>query len=296
MDFDAFLNEIKAASGYAGQIVYVREVAAREARYADTAGPVSHPVQDMLRARGIERLYTHQARAIDLAREGRNVLTVTGTASGKTLCYTVPIIEMLLADPAGRALLLFPTKALCQDQFKGFREALSAAGMPDVMAGVYDGDTPSPMRRKLRDHGSVIFTNPDMLHAALMPQHGRWADFLARLRILVIDELHVYNGIFGSNAANLFRRFFRICRHYGSDPQVISCSATIGNPKELGERLIGEEMVLVDRDGSPRGKRTYVFWNPPTVRKGHWRSRRSANVEAHELMAMLVQRGVPTIT
>ena len=296
LDVEGFLNDVRSSPDYAGQAVYVREVATRESKFADPARPFADPVPAMLGARGIDRLYSHQAEAVDAVHEGKNVLVATGTASGKSLCYVVPIIEMLLADPEARALLLFPTKALSQDQFKAFNEALKAAGLDNVMAGVYDGDTPSQARRKLRDHASVIFTNPDMLHAALMPQHGRWAEFLARLRFLVVDELHVYNGIFGSNAANLFRRFFRVCRHHGSDPQVVTCSATIGNPKELAERLIGRDMTLVEQDGSPRGRRTYVFWNPPKIRGGHWRSRRSANVEAHELMAMLVQRGVPTIT
>jgi len=164
------------------------------------------------------------------------------------------------------------------------------------MAGVYDGDTPSPTRRKLRDQGSVIFSNPDMLHAGIMPQHGRWARFLANLRVLVLDELHVYSGIFGSNMANLLRRFFRVCSHYGSSPQIVACSATIANPQQLGKELTGRQITLIDEDGSPRGKRTYVFWNPPRVRATDWRSRRSANVEAHELMATLIQHDVPTIT
>ena len=168
--------------------------------------------------------------------------------------------------------------------------------MPEILAGVYDGDTPSATRRRLRDAGSVIFTNPDMLHAALMPQHARWARFLGQLKLLVLDELHVYSGIFGSNMANLMRRFLRVCGHYGSEPQIVSCSATIGNPKELAERLTGRKVTLIDRDGSPRGRRMYVFWNPPRIRTTSWRSRRSANVEAHELMAMLIRRDVPTIT
>lgn len=296
MDVQAFLSEIKRSTDYADQIVYTREVSAREARFADPAQPLSPRLGAMLASRRIERLYSHQAEALDHVREGRNVLVVTGTASGKSLCYVLPIAEMLLADPEDRTLLLFPTKALCQDQFKGFRESLKAAGMEGVLAGVYDGDTPSATRRKLRDEAAVLFTNPDMLHAALMPQHARWSQFLARLKLIVIDELHVYSGIFGSNAANLLRRFFRVCRSYGSDPQVVACSATIANPKELAEGLTGKEMVLVSEDGSPRGKRTYVFWNPPRTRARQWRSRRSANVEAHELMAMLIARGVPTIT
>jgi DEAD/DEAH box helicase domain-containing protein len=250
----------------------------------------------MLRSRGIERLYSHQAQAIDCLREGGNALLVTAAASGKSLCYQIPILEMLLADPQDTALLLFPTKALCQDQFRAFEELLKSGQMNNLLAGVYDGDTPSTLRRKLRDRASVIFTNPDMLHAALLPQHARWSRFLARLKLLVLDELHVYSGIFGSNAANLFRRFFRVCRRHGSDPQVIACSATIGNPKELAEGLTGKQVCLIDDDGSPRGERTFLFWNPPRLRAAPWRSRRSANVEAHELMAKLIQAGAPTIT
>jgi len=296
LDVDGFLEEIRRSPAYRDQVVYVREVEARQVRFAESGQPLSAPAQAVLRSRGIERLYTHQAQALDLVRQGKNVLVVTGTASGKSLCYVIPIIETLLDDPEARALLLFPTKALSQDQFKAFSAALDAAGLDDALAGVYDGDTPSAMRRKLRDHASVVLSNPDMLHAAVLPQHARWADFLSKLRLLIVDEIHVYSGIFGSNAVNLFRRFLRVCRHYGSDPQVVACSATIGNPRELAEGVIGKEMALVEEDGSPRGKRTFVFWNPPRVRGTIWRSRRSANVEAHELMAMLIQRGVPTIT
>jgi DEAD/DEAH box helicase domain-containing protein len=342
--FETFLDQMRASPSYAGQIVYVREVPARPAVYAPddaAAALLSDPVRRMLQARGITRLYTHQAEALRLLGEGKDPVVVTGTASGKSLCYVAPILEMLLGDPAAKALLLFPTKALCQDQFQRFQQAMKDCGLGGVncglgiadcglertsgaagvksesdgntkrssggpssgkgagsrvLAGVYDGDTPSTLRRRLRDHASVVFTNPDMLHAALMPQHARWAEFLSNLRFLVIDELHVYSGIFGSNAANLFRRFFRLCGHYGSHPRMVACSATIANPEELAERVTGRRMTLVDSDGSPRGKRTYVFWNPPRFRPGDWRSRRSANVEAHELMSQLVARGVPTIT
>ena len=296
MDVDAFLDDLRRRVEYAGQIVHVRDVPARAAELADPAEPLGPAARQMLAARGIERLYRHQAQAVDAVRDGRNVLVVTGTASGKSLCYQVPLVEQLAGDTRGRALLLFPTKALCQDQFRSFNEALQAAGLTDVAAGVYDGDTPSGTRRRLRDEARAIFTNPDMLHAALMPQHGRWAGFLADLRLIVLDEMHVYSGIFGSNMANLFRRFWRLCGHYGCNAQVIACSATIGNPLELARGLTGRATELIDVDGSPHGRRTYVFWNPPRIRGGNWRSRRSANVEAHELMAELVQRGAATIT
>jgi DEAD/DEAH box helicase domain-containing protein len=296
VDVDRFLEDVRSSRDYRDQIVYVRELEPREARTGETAQPLSEPARAVLAGRGIDTLYAHQAQAVDLAREGRDTVIATGTASGKSLCYVLPLVELLAREPDAKALLLFPTKALCQDQFRNFARALEAAGLDDRLAGVYDGDTPSNMRRRLRDHASVIFSNPDMVHAAVMPQHGRWAEFLRRLRLMVLDELHTYSGIFGSNMVNLCRRMFRVCRHYGSDPQVIGCSATIGNPKELAEELLGRAVSLVDEDGSPRGRRTYVFWNPPRERRRTYRSRRSANVEAHELMAMLVQRGVPTIT
>ncbi len=305
MDVDGFLREIQSSQTYRDQIVYVHEVPAREAVYARREPRLSDGTRRMLDALGVERLYSHQAEAISAAAKGQDVLIVTGTASGKSLCYVTPIVEMLAeilsaaegqAAPGGTALLLFPMKALCQDQFKAFRAALEAAGAGDVLAGVYDGDTPTATRRRLRDNASAIFSNPDMIHSAMMPQHGRWAKFLAGLRFLVLDELHVYNGIFGANMANLLRRFQRLCGHYGSRPQIIACSATIANPLELAERLTGRRMTLIDRDGSPRARRVYVFWNPPRIRGTAWRSRRSANVEAHELMAELIRRGAPTIT
>jgi len=296
LDFEAFLDELRASEDYAGQVVYVGRAPARCARFADPGAALPAPVREMLGRRGVGRLYCHQAEALDRLRGGESVVIAAGTAGGKTLCYTLPIIEALMADRQATALLLFPTKALCQDQFRGFAAALDAAGLAGVPAGVYDGDTPAATRRRLRDEGSAIFSNPDMLHAALMPQHGRWAQFLSRLRFLVLDELHAYSGIFGSNMANLMRRFRRVCRHYGSEPQIVACSATVRDPRRLAETVAGRPMVLVDDDGSPRGRRIYVLWNPPRLRGTPWRSRRSANVEAHELMATLIQRGVPTIT
>lgn len=295
MDVRAFLRGIRTDPAYAGQMVHVRTVPDQPPIYAQPDIPLSPVSQVVLRHLGIDRLYCHQAEALDRVRRGENVLLVTGTASGKSLCYQLPVLEALASNPSARALLLFPTKALCQDQFAAFERALRAAGLDSVAAGVYDGDAPASVRRKLRQEGAIIFTNPDMLHAGMMPHHARWAGFLAGMQFVVIDELHVYNGIFGANMANLLRRLARVCAHYGSQPRVVACSATVGNPRELAETLIGRKVSVVDRDGSPRGARTYVFWNPPRERAGAWRSRRSANVEAHELMARLIERGVPTI-
>ena len=296
MNVEGFINEIRQDPRYADQVVHVHKVDPCPPSYAPSDHELSPKMAQTLSAMNIQRLYSHQAEAIRFAEQGHDVLITTGTASGKTLCYTLPLIETLYADPGAKALLLFPTKALCQDQFKGFSTVLEAAGLSDRMAGVFDGDTPSGLRRKLRDHASVIFSNPDMIHAVLMAQHARWAAFLGQLRMIVLDELHTYSGIFGSNMALVLRRFFRLCRHYGSVPQIVACSATIANPKELADQLTERQFQVIDRDGSPRGAKTYVFWNPPKVRRGDWRSRRSANVEAHELMAKLIERNVPTIT
>jgi len=296
MDTAAFLNELRNDPDYDGQIVHIHELPARQAVYAEPDSPAVRCLGGLDDGVGIEQLYRHQADAITHALAGRDVLVATGTASGKSLCYALPILRQLLENPDARALLLFPTKALCQDQFRKFSDLLHMAGAEDRLCGVYDGDTPSTLRRKLRDRAAVVFSNPDMLHAGIMPQHGRWAGFLAGLASVVLDELHVYSGIFGSNMALVMDRFMRLCRHYGSRPRITACSATIANPKELADRLTGRDFELVDRDDSPRGKRTYVLWNPPRVRQTTWRSRRSANVEAHELMARLVARGMPTIT
>jgi len=296
MDVDGFLNEIRSADGYADQIVYVHRVGKRHARYAKTAHPLSNAVKKMLAADRIDQLYSHQAAAIDCLRGRRNVVVATGTASGKSLCYRIPLIETLERNPTARAILMFPTKALCQDQFKAFGQAIEAAGVDGVLAGVYDGDTPAALRRKLRENASVIFTNPDMLHAGIMSQHGRWAEFLAGLKLIVLDELHAYSGVFGANVANMLRRLERLWTHYRSDPLLAACSATIANPRELAEELTGSKFELVDDDGSSRGRRTYVFWNPPKRRNTNWRSRKSSNVEAHELMTELVRRRISTIT
>ena len=212
-DAAAFLRDVQSSSSYAGQIAHVHVVPARDARYAEPETRLSSAAVRLLQSKGIDRLYTHQAEALDLALRGDNVVVATGTASGKSLCYLLPMVELMVRDPGSRFLMVFPTKALCQDQLLGVREALGACGVGSGAAGVYDGDTPTAQRRRIRDNARVVLTNPDMLHAALMPHHPRWSGFLAQLKCLVLDELHVYSGMFGSNTANLLRRFLRVCRH-----------------------------------------------------------------------------------
>ncbi|MEA2608423.1 MAG: box helicase protein, partial [Chloroflexota bacterium] len=215
-----------------------------------------------LQTRGIERPYTHQAEAIELARAGHDVVVVTPTASGKTLCYALPILQAIAEDPSARALLLFPTKALSQDQVAEFGELSALSGLR-VSTSTYDGDTPAPIRSAIRSAGQVVMTNPDMLHAAILPHHTKWFQLFEQLRYIVIDELHTYRGVFGGHVANVLRRLLRICAHYGSHPVIICCSATIGNPGELAEALLGRPVRVVDRTGAPSGERHVLLVDPP---------------------------------
>ena len=294
--FDALLEELARDPRHRESIVHVHRAAAREARHADPARPLPPALAEGLASMGIRRLYVHQARAMDLAREGRDFVVVTGTASGKTMCYNLPVLERLLEDPRAKALYLFPTKALAQDQLGALRRwqeahpALGAALRP----ATYDGDTPRHNRRKIRTDANVVLSNPDMLHVGVLPYHPRWASFLQDLRCVVVDELHLYRGIFGSNVAMVMRRLARACAHYGSRPQFICSSATIGNPGELAEAVTGRRCETIDDDGSPRGPRLFVLWNPPRLGADNL-ARRSANMEATDLLVRLVERGVQTI-
>jgi len=243
---------------------------------------------------GISSLYTHQAEAVQLAREGRDIVVVTSTASGKTLCYNIPVIEALMRDPKAAALYVFPTKALAQDQQRGLARIRELESLLPVRSGTYDGDTPDSARRQLREQANVILTNPDMLHQGILPSHPSWRRFFAGLRYVVIDEIHAYRGVFGSNVANVIRRFRRVCAHYGSDPTFICCSATIANPGELASGICGKPVQVVDNDGAPRGARKFMFWNPPRLEGSM--ERRSSNSEAERLLVQLIMLGIPTIT
>ena len=247
-----------------------------------------------LAARGIQRLYSHQADAYRAVRQGRHLVVVTPTASGKTLCYNLPVLQRLLEDPQRRALYLFPTKALAQDQLA----ELSALkhGLPiELRADTYDGDTPPGRRTAIREGGHVVMTNPDMLHAGLLPHHTRWRRLFSSLDFVVVDELHTYRGLFGSQVANVIRRLKRICAFYGSQPTFICASATIANPLELAKRLLEEENVeLVERNGAPRGERRLVFYNPPLVNR-EMGIRRSSMLEARRIAAPWIRAGSQTI-
>ncbi|HLU76341.1 MAG TPA: DEAD/DEAH box helicase [Burkholderiales bacterium] len=248
---------------HAGRIVGRTVRPAQPARYADFPEGVNPRLRAALAARGISRLYSHQRECWDLATNGQDVVVVTPTASGKTLCYNLPVLHTALASKT-KALYLFPTKALAQDQVNEILELNRAADL-GVRAYTFDGDTPADARKAVRVHGDIVVSNPDMLHQSILPHHTKWAQFFENLRYVVIDELHTYRGVFGAHVANLLRRLLRICRYYGTRPTFILCSATIANPQELAERLLGGPVTLIDRSGAPQGERHLLLWNPPVL-------------------------------
>src|SRR5215218_6766454 len=250
-----------------------------------------HPeVAEALVARGVERLYSHQAEALYAAWAGPTIIT-TGTASGKSLCFQLPTLDVLSRDAKARALYLYPAKALAQDQAR----ALHAFGLKRMRSAIYDGDTPREERLAIRRRANVVLTNPDMLHLGILPNHRAWGDFFANLALVVVDEAHVYRGVFGSHVGNVLRRLRRVADAYGTEPRFVLASATIANPAELAERLTGfDDFTVVDRDGSPGNHRTIAMWNPP-ITDEKLAIRRSALAEAADLLAELVAQGARTI-
>jgi DEAD/DEAH box helicase domain-containing protein len=262
-------------------------------RYAPWPEGLDPRLVEALRRRGFEALYTHQAAAVESVRAGRNVCVVTPTASGKTLCYNLPVIDAVARDDAARALYLFPTKALAADQLVELRALAESAEIP-LKTHTYDGDTPTSIRSVVRAAGQVAITNPDMLHSAILPHHTKWFKLFENLRFVVIDELHTYRGLFGSHVANVIRRLRRICRHYGSDPIFICASATIANPGELAERLLEAPVDLVTESGAPRGRKHILVVNPP-VANPELGIRGSALLTGQHLAERLIGGGVQTI-
>lgn len=299
MDVQAFLDTLKADPAYAGQIVHVHREPAREPVWAPPPEALCTQARAFLQAQGISRLYQHQAEAIEAALAGEDVLLTTPAASGKSLCYQFPLLQALLEDPQATALLIFPAKALARDQVAAWDRGLGAvaktADVSTLAAHAFDADVSSSGRLKARDEARVLLTNPEMLHVNILPGNARWNRFLANLRIVVLDEIHTYAGFFGANMANVVRRLQRLCRHYGSRPRFLCASATLGNPAELAATIVGRPVHHVRQNTGASGTRTYAFWNPPKIKKREWRGRRSANVEAHELMIRLIQQRTATI-
>jgi DEAD/DEAH box helicase domain-containing protein len=271
------------------ELAYLTEIPGGEARTVTL--PEVHPqLKAALRARGIDALFTHQAESLAAARRGEHVVVATGTASGKTLAFNLPVLDALAADPKLRALYLYPTKALAQDQAR----SLAELKVPRLKPAIYDGDTEHDRRWQIRKWANAILTNPDMLHVGVLPHHDRWADVLTNLRYVVVDEAHVYRGVFGSHVGNVLRRLRRAARIYGAEPQFLLASATIANPGELARSLLGLEATVVEDDGAPRATRTVAFWNPPVLDEP-LQLRASALGEGARLLAELVSGGLRTI-
>ena len=271
----------------------VRQIPAREAKFRPVPGWVTSALSEAYRAKGIQELYSHQALTAELVHDGKNVVVVTPTASGKTLCYNLPVLNAVLENADTRALYLFPTKALAQDQLAELHDLSKRL---DDRFGVftYDGDTPSDARKSIRERGHIVLTNPDMLHTGILPHHTKWMRLFENLRYIVIDELHTYRGVFGSHLANVLRRLRRVARFYGSNPQFICCSATIANPGELASQLVEQEVEVVEETGAPAGEKLFVFYNPPMVNR-NLGIRRSYINESTRVAKELLARKLQTI-
>ncbi|HEU4528806.1 MAG TPA: DEAD/DEAH box helicase [Actinomycetota bacterium] len=286
MDPRAFLESVAPE----GSLVHVREIPARRPTIEPFPDDLPSVVADRLSLLGVTGLYPHQREALDLIRSGRDVMVATGTASGKTLVYDLAFAADALERAKATALFLFPTKALARDQLRAVRELK----LPQLKAAVYDGDTPRADRPLIRRNANLVMTNPDMLHASILPDHARWADFFLRLSIVVVDEAHVCRGVFGSHVAHILRRLRRLVARYGGDPRFVLASATVGNPAELAERLVGVPFEAVTADASPSGEKVFALWNPPVIDEESG-ARRGALTEASTLMARLAEEGVKSI-
>jgi|GEM_PF-25252 len=294
-DFDKFLDHLRGLENYAGQIQHIERIKKRVAHFGELDKNVNlnKTIEKALREQGIWPLYTHQVETINSLAAGKNVVIATPNASGKTLCYTVPIFDALLKDPKAKALYITPTKALEQDQLKRFRKFYITIKQ-EPSAETYDGDTLEDKRKYIKAHfPSIILTNPDELHYGILPFHQGWADFLRNLKFVAVDEVHIYQGVFGSHVANIFRRLRRICQYYGANPIFVCASATIANPREFAERLVGVNFKVIDNNGAPQGPKHFVFWDPPTNEDGE---RRSPYTEAVWLFKEHVKHNIKNIT
>ena len=293
MNTGQLLDYLKHNPDFASNVTHWQVMPARPAKYADYPDDFDPALRAVLESRGVKRLYSHQRRALDLAQAGKDFVVITPTASGKTMCYNLPVLSEILRDNESRALYLFPTKALSSDQVAELYEIIKAMDAP-IKAFTFDGDTPVSARKAIRQAGHIVVTNPDMLHAGILPHHTKWVKLFENLKYIVIDEIHAYRGVFGSNLANVIRRLKRICAFYGSHPQFICCSATIANPRELAERLTGRPMELIAESGAPTGEKHVIFYNPPVVNK-QLNIRDSATRQTFGISRLLLKNGVHSI-
>ena len=265
-DVKAIIQELEQDFAIRPYLTALEHIPARDARLDDFPDWLHKGIIEQLKQDGINNLYSHQASALHAINKGDNVVVVTPTASGKTLCYNLPVLDRIIKEPESRAIYLFPTKALSQDQLAELYRMVDALDKP-ISTYTYDGDTPVSARSAIRNQGNIIVTNPDMLHTGILPHHTKWHRLFQNLRYVVLDEIHIYRGVFGSHMANVIRRLKRICEFYGSTPQFICCSATIANPLELAERIVEEKFTLVNNNGAPSGEKYFLFYNPPVVNR-----------------------------
>ncbi|MBD3401793.1 DEAD/DEAH box helicase [candidate division GN15 bacterium] len=293
MNLEQIIDFLRSDRSVGDNIAHWQTYPAREPRFADYPHELDQRLVKTFQSRGIRRLYTHQQEAIGAALKGEDVVVVTPTASGKTLCYNLPVLHEVMQNPSSRALYLFPTKALSQDQLAELHETVEELDV-DIKTYTFDGDTPQTARRLIRSAGQIVVTNPDMLHAGILPHHTKWIKLFENLRYVVIDEIHQYRGVFGSHLANVVKRLMRICRFYGSDPKFICCSATIANPDDLASRIIDRKLTLVNNNGAPAGEKHFVLYNPPVVNR-QLGIRKSSINEAARLAAMFLREKIQTI-
>ena len=293
MNTGQLLDYLKHNPDFASNVTHWQVMPARPAKYDDYPDGFDPALRAVLESRGVKRLYSHQRRALDLAQAGKDFVVITPTASGKTMCYNLPVLSEILHDNESRALYLFPTKALSSDQVAELYEIIKAMDAP-IKAFTFDGDTPVSARKAIRQAGHIVVTNPDMLHAGILPHHTKWVKLFENLKYIVIDEIHAYRGVFGSNLANVIRRLKRICEFYGAHPQFICCSATIANPRELAERLTGRSMELIAESGAPTGEKHVIFYNPPVVNR-QLNIRDSALKQTFGISRLLLKNGVHSI-
>ncbi len=297
MSIQTVLDRLRQDPNFIAHVAAWERLPARPAREVDFPPELDRVLAEMLRQSGVERLYSHQAQAIHAALNRENVVVVTPTASGKTLTYNLPVLQTCLRSPEARALYLFPTKALAQDQAAALNtllDALSESVDARIGVHVYDGDTPTHQRQSIRQQSGIMISNPDMLHRGILPNHTRWASFFENLRFVVLDELHAYRGVFGSHMANVMRRLRRICQFYGSSPIFLCASATIANPQELAEKLVEAPVTLVDENGAPQGEKHVLIYNPPLIGAVPG-MRRSYTLESRQIAGYFLADDVQTI-
>lgn len=292
MNLEQLLGRLRDAE-FMENVTHWESVPAKEAQFSPFPDSLDPRLKPVLSKRGINKLYTHQREAYDAVEAGNDICVVTPTASGKTLCYNLPVLMSILSNPDSRALYLFPTKALSADQVAELYELIRALDV-DIKTFTYDGDTPATARKAVRQAGHVVVTNPDMLHSGILPHHTQWVKLFENLKYVVIDEIHAYRGVFGSNLSNVIRRLKRICAFYGSHPQFICCSATIANPAELAQMLTGQTCQLIDKSGAASGEKHIIFYNPPIVNK-QLGIRKSVLQETQRIAALLVDNDISTI-